>query len=103
MSNQIFINAQPPICFFDIQKPDVTDLSFENLIDVADIITELSQSNGEVANITANIDNTDGYFTQFIYSWFNATADYFHDGVKIFSGHIATINSGQNLQLTVVA
>ena len=103
MSHQVFIHSLPNFCFFDVDKPSSPDLSFQSLIDVTDIITALSQSNGEVANITVNIENIDGYFTQFIYSWFNAYTEYFSNGVKVFGGHIATIKSGDTLQLTVVA
>lgn len=103
MNNKIIIAGTPNFVFYDNVKPNDYDLEYDRLIDVTDIITELNQSGGEVANITVNIDNIGGELTKYLDSWFNAIVEYWQDGTLFFQGSIATIQSDSTIQLTVVA
>ena len=103
MAKHLVIYAQPNIVFYDTTQPATPEFAFESLISITDIITELSQSGGEVANITVNIDNVNGELTRYFDGWFGTIAEYWKDGKKIFSGTVSTIQSSATLQLTIIA
>jgi len=100
MTQYILIKSKPELCIYNRKKPTVnTSLSFQNLKPLPPINGSLLTT--ENANMSVEIENTDGLLTNHLSKIHQCQAEIFQGEYLVFSGYINQVSIGGSVGLTV--